>query len=224
MEVDNAHGLGESLALPIVIWAANFDPNSGGCIVLHMLAHRLRQLGVEAYVSHSLPKTQEPTPGFGFGRAIEFLRQANRNRLARRRGEARPLQTILFPDLVQTHAAMPVPHAPFMNGRAFVAVYPEIIAGNPFDAPHVVRWLLFDPVKSGRVTQFGPDELTFFYQHVFAADVAGIDPDNLLQTRWLRDDIYSNHGAANRGKQCRMIRKGDAAILLDGKSHAEIAH
>lgn len=234
MELQQVKAADEILSLPVVIWAPNFDQNSGGCIVLHTLAYRLHQLGVEVYVSHNLPKQRKITSRkgvLGFGWIADLLRQANRNRLASRRGEPRPVQTIRSPHLVQTHPAMPVPSAPFLGGREFIAVYPEIIAGNPFDAPHVVRWLLFDPRTYGHDGSFGCNELTFFYQHAFAAGMDSIDPENLLQTRWLRDDIYKDHGAAGRDLRCRMIRKGDAAdvpvgdtaILLDGKSHAEIA-
>lgn len=76
--------------------------------------------------------------------------------------------------------------------------------------------------------------MTFFYQSAFAEGLANVAEDNLLQVRWLRTDVYRNEGLADRRGTCRMVRKGtgtyrpelsmdDAAPILDGKSHEEIA-
>ncbi len=128
---------------------------------------------------------------------------------------------------------MPVPtwHSPH---RECIAVYPEIIDGNPLQAGHAVRWLLHRPGFHSDGVSLDSNELTFFYQKVFAEGLLGIPEDNLLQVRWLRTDVYRDEGFAGRSGRCRMVRKGantftpemaegDAAPLLDGRSHAEIA-
>jgi hypothetical protein len=136
--------------------------------------------------------------------------------------------------MLLTHPSMDVPVAPARLLRKAVAVYPEIVSGNPLGAPHVVRWLLNRPGFFGHPVDFGPNELMFFYQEAFRADLPGIDPDNLLRVRWLRTDIYTDRGLPGRQGACRMIRKGartglaavpenDPAIRLDGKSHSQIA-
>ncbi|MFN3281475.1 MAG: hypothetical protein ACK40I_07385 [Tabrizicola sp.] len=120
------------------------------------------------------------------------------------------------------------------RGGRCIAVYPEIIDGNPLGAEHVVRWLLHRPGFHSKKARFGPGELTFHYQTAFAEGLPGTSPDNLLQVRWLRTDIYRNEGRPGRSGRCRMVRKGsatfrpelardDAAPLLDGMTHAEIA-
>ncbi|WP_149588807.1 hypothetical protein [Tabrizicola flagellatus] len=217
------------VGLPIVVWASDFDENSGGSIVLHTLAHRLREAGQEAFLWNERAETfaerRRKLGKLGFA-----LQQANRRRLARRRGTA-PLP---YADKVVCHPSMPVPTWKRSRGDGCIALYPEIIDGNPLGAPHVVRWLLHRPGFHDAKARFGPDELTFHYQEAFAEGLPGFSPDNLLQVRWLRTDIYRNEGLPGRSGRCRMVRKGsatfrpemakdDAAPLLDNMSHTEIA-
>lgn len=198
---------------PIVVACPKFRETSGGAIVLHMLVHRLRELGAEAYalpVEGKYPKTL-PT----------WLRLVKSLNKQRRRGR------------FKTHPSMDVPLATPEIAAQAIAVYPEIVSGNPFGSPHVVRWLLHKPgyFKSG--VDLSGSDLIFFYQEAFAEGVPWIDPDNLLRVRWIRDDVYFDRGLPRSGS-CRMKRKGslkgtnavpepDTAIPLDGRSHEEIA-
>lgn len=217
------------VGLPIVIWASDFDEDSGGSIVLHTLAHRLRQTGQDVFLwndrSRKLALRRRK-----LGPVLFALYQANRRRLARRRGK--PLSDGAGP--VVCHPSMPVLTRLDLWDKRCIAVYPEIIHGNPLGADHVVRWLLHRPGFHHSGASFGPDELTFFYQVAFAEGVEGVPEDHLLQVRWLRTDVYRDEGLAGRSGTCRMVRKGeatfsrkmaakDAAPLLDGMRHEEIA-
>lgn len=51
----------------------------------------------------------------------------------------------------------------------FIAVYPDIIRGNPLNALHVVRWLLGDPKVTGGDTEFSPAEKIWGYSKPTAA-------------------------------------------------------
>jgi len=51
----------------------------------------------------------------------------------------------------------------FQTGRTPIAVYPEVISGNPLRAPVVARWLLNKPGLLGGDTEYDPAELLFAY-------------------------------------------------------------
>ena len=139
-----------------------------------------------------------------------------------------------WPWHVATHATMPVPTMPDLRGRAFIAVYPEIVDGNPLQADHVVRWLLYHPGFHAPGTRFTENELVFYYQRAFLAEGQDLPEDHFLQLHWLRDDIYCDRELGNRHGTCRMVRKGKATFdpamaegdrfgLLDSLPHKEIA-
>lgn len=186
---------------------------------MHYLVHRLREFGVEAYVS---PIVKEypfyPKRPAALGKMIARLRGWNR---LRRMGP------------FYRHPAMNVPLAPATVPQDAIVVYPETVAGNPLGATHIVRWLLHRPNYLNKDAFFTKNELTFFYQTGFVADDEQVDPSQLLRLRWLRDDVYRNHGQKNRQGACRLIRKGalhgvkpdknDPAVLLDGMSHEQMA-
>jgi hypothetical protein len=128
---------------------------------------------------------------------------------------------------------MDTPVAPKTILPDSIAVYPEIVSGNPLNAKHVVRWLLHKPGFFRKSANFGNDELTFYYQEAFREGLNWVDPDNMLRIRWVRDDIYFDRALPERIGACRLIRKGkstraeipkhDDAIIVDGKSHEETA-
>lgn len=230
MSEDLAGGGGStSTDLPIVVYVGDFNEDVGGTIVLHTLAHRLRLQGFPAFLAKT-PNNPKAVGSGWIGKLYWALRQANKRRRARRKGRD-PARNLLQ---VMCHPSMPVPTLPWPHVSDIIAVYPEVVSGNPIGARHVVRWLLHRPGFHDAGVTFGEDELTFFYQPEFAREVAGVDPENLLRVRWLRDDIYRNEGRPDRSGTCRIVRKGkatftpamasnDAFPVLDGKSHAEIA-
>jgi hypothetical protein len=216
------------------VWAPDFDEKSGGNIVLHLLAHMLLDMGLEVYVSNfTLPKRGAETAGL-LSRIRETLRHYNRRRRHWRAKKRNPaLRMGRYSDVV-THSAMPVPTVPDLRGRKFVAVYPEIIDGNPLGATHVVRWLLYHPGFHAPGTRFTENELVFYYQRAFLPEGQELPEDHLLQLHWVRDDIYQDRGLVDRHGTCRMVRKGSATFdpkmaegdrfdLLDHLPHKAIA-
>jgi hypothetical protein len=211
--------------MPIVVWAGDFDENSGGQIVLHVLAYRLKELGQDVYIANE--STIEP---WGIVRgAVQRIKYWNRARLARKRKQPPPRGRDLL-----CHQTMPIPTLRHLPKEPFVAVYPEIVDGNPFGAPHVVRWLLHRAGFHNNAARFTQGEVTFFYQAAFAEGTVEVDQKRHLQVRWLRTDIYRDEMLPERSGSCRMVRKGtgtfspglaegDAAPLLDGMTHAQIA-
>jgi hypothetical protein len=220
--------------LPIVVWAPHFDEKSGGTIVLHLLAFRLREMGVEVYLSNAVNPSPNRHQGGPLQRALAALRDANRRRRAWRRYRRNPDISRRRPWHVATHTSLPVPTMPDLRGRRFIAVYPEIVDGNPLGADHVVRWLLFHPGFHAPDARFTENELVFYYQRAFLTEGHDVPEDHFLQLHWIRDDVYRDRGLGDRYGTCRMVRKGQATFdpsmaagdrfgLLDTKSHAEIA-
>ena len=66
-----------------------------------------------------------------------------------------------------------------------IAIYPEIIIGNPYGAKHVVRWLLYYPgaLHNGQ-SVFDESEFVFAYQKAFVSDTIyeGSPPLFVLET------------------------------------------
>jgi hypothetical protein len=121
----------------------------------------------------------------------------------------------------------PVEYNPRIDSDT-VVVYPEIIPGNPLGARHVVRWLLYHEPGGNYV--FGRDEMFFRVDKNF--DHPGVTngaPDLFL---YEIHPAYRNEGRSDRKGACYIVRKGrdkpripetENALLLDGKSHEEIA-
>ena len=198
---------------PVVVHSPSFSPDIGGVIVLHYLVDRLRSIGVEAYVA-PIPREYPEIKS----RVIRYLKHLNHRRKQRRAGP------------FQTHPAMNVSLAPPTLPSDAIAIYPEIVVGNPAAAKVVVRWVLYKNGFSGGDDP-GPDDLIFYYQEGFLPALNGRTTEGQLRIRWLRDDIYVNRNSGPRQGACRMIRKGETdagtgpadAVILDGKSHEEIA-
>ena len=199
---------------PIVVNCGTFDENTGGTIVLHTLVDRLRKLGVEAYAVPLIRQYRPSIPGWQ-----RWIRTQNQKRKAR---------------LFKSHPSMDVPVAPAGLARSAIAIYPEVISGNPLGAPVQVHWLLNRPGFFGKPLDLAESDAVFFYQAAFCEGTEGVPSDNLLRVRWLRHDVYENKNLPGRSGACRMLRKGslqgsnavpedDTAIPLDGKSHEELA-
>lgn len=93
------------------------------------------------------------------------------------------------------------------NNDRVIMIYPEVVAGNPYGAKNVVRWLLNDPsVTIGKSPSFEGEALfTFcdFYKGIYADRII-----SELSTFDLRLDSYVDKGNHIKGKVCYTIRKG----------------
>lgn len=112
----------------------------------------------------------------------------------------------------------------------FIVVYMDVVSGNPLDCPHVVRWFLNKPGFFTGNINYGEQELYFFFQEVFKHEQY-IAKEKLYVAYFLTD-LFKNEQRGSREGSCYMMRKGagrkiqhsiDNSIMLDGKSHREIA-
>ncbi len=117
----------------------------------------------------------------------------------------------------------PTPHA----AGDWVAVYPEVVAGNPWGAPHVARWALYFPGVLAGDREYDPSEAVFTWQREYLEGVP------VLQTPTVDLDIYRDldlprAGAltfANKGRSDLLHVTGAAApitfdLRLDPKALA----
>ena len=114
----------------------------------------------------------------------------------------------------------------------FIVVYMEIIAGNPLNAPNVIRWFLNKPGFFTEEIKYGKNELYFYFQKVFNDIEINTDVDNQLYVTHFMDDQYKQINFAKRRGSCYIVRKGKdrkivhdllESIQIDGLSHKEIA-
>lgn len=92
-----------------------------------------------------------------------------------------------------------------------VTVYPEVVCGNPFQAPRVVRWILNTPGVCGGDGVFGDRDLIMLWAKEYSVDskyrVAG---ELTAQRDWAH---FRDLGGPRRGS-CYLVRKG-----VDRKLH-----
>lgn len=98
-----------------------------------------------------------------------------------------------------------------LNPDETVVIYPEIVIGNPFNAKHVVRWLLNTPGKCGGDGVYGKHDLVYKYWDYFEA------PDESAVKGHLRMisgklDIFHDKGMQRSG-ECFLVKKGLGKVL-----------
>jgi hypothetical protein len=193
-----------------VIWARSFDDQVGGAIALHNLCARLNENGERASIWPSTyPFLQWPLQPRNSLRAIRY------GWIARTSYTTGP-----FNNPIATRADL----------REGILLYPEIVVGNPLRARRVARWFLHRPGYHMGKTDYGPDELYFFYQEAFNDPSINPDPSNRLTLNWV-NPVYRDEQRADRAGSCFLVRKGvgrafvhpAGAIPIDDLSHPEKA-
>jgi hypothetical protein len=84
----------------------------------------------------------------------------------------------MMPDLTTPRLTADMVKNHFEQGRTPIMVYPEIVSGNLFGSPCVVRYVLNFPGLLGGDKNYASDELCFSYSKVLAASTQA--PDNIL--------------------------------------------
>lgn len=203
--------------MKFVIWTPIYRDNSGGIIVLHKLASMLRDSGHEVTI-WPLPKPmrRELKSFSGWVKLARWLRLL--------------LLSVLKKRPINSPYNLKVAKERDIEGA--VVIYPEITAGNPLGANHVVRWLLNKPGVINGNNEFGSDDLFFFYDSIFNDLDLNPNKENHLIVSELMSDVYRNTCDGNRAGQCYMVRKGrnrtlnyhePSAINVDGVPHEELS-
>ncbi len=206
---------------PYLIYAYPFDDTSGGIIALHALCERLVAMGCKAAIwpsdkPGSLIKSALRAPRSTVG----YLLREARRRLGRQPR---------FPFRLGDTDLQEASRADLQNG---IMIYPEVVAGNPAGAKHVVRWFLHKPGYHNGVITYGNNEQYFYYQDAFNDPELNREQDNRLTITWM-NPVYRQTNFGPRSGRCYLLRKGASravdldraqALVVDDMSHEERAH
>jgi hypothetical protein len=104
-----------------------------------------------------------------------------------------------------------IQHSDFIDTQNSVTIYPEIVCGNPFNTPIVVRWLLNTPCVLGGDGIYQDSDLVYKFANYFKA------PDESkvlgeLTAFDLKLDKFQNLNKHQQGKSCYVIRKGSKKV------------
>ncbi len=201
--------------LKFIIYAPSFDENNGGAIVLHRLCDLLNKNGEEAYLwkYYFMPK-------------LSFNPLKSIKRIAK----------YIINKYIKAYKTNKIFNTPIATNKIInddcVVIYPEITSGNPLKVKKVVRWLLHKPGFFIKKINYDKNDLFFFFSKSFNDEKFNQCNNQYLNVVWIRDDIYKQTNFGERKGSCYMLRKGknrdivhdlNNSILLDGKSHNEIA-
>jgi len=200
------------MALTYIIQSPAYDKNVGGFCALHYLADRLIHLGAkEVYLTTDIlnPRWQAKTinldkPFFlgdalidRFYAVLGALKQyvifnTFKRKLTR-------LQNRLFPKVLWRH----------FDKDQTVVICGEALKGVPFEAKHVVRWIMNTPGVCGGDGMYGEQDHIFQYHPWYPVNekykvqglLTAIDLDYQLKT-------YQNKNLPNRKGGAYLVRKG----------------
>lgn len=202
-----------------IIYAPSYNPNSGGCIVLHKLCSELTELGYEAYI---YPKKEYVFTGKKRFSIARNIKKIYRN--------------------LKTFKLNPNMRTKLFNKKVtrfdddYIIIYSEHVDGNPLNAKNIVRWLLHKPGHlTGRI-HFGHRELYYKFQPGLVSEftlTGSKTSDFILNVIHMPTDIYNDKDAKTersgtayllrKGKNKKIVHDLNDSILIDGKSHEEIS-
>jgi len=208
-----------------IIYAPPFDENGGGAIALHRLCHLINDCGGEAYLHPFIPSFE-----------LHHYNAAEIGLYAKAIYDASNLANYRINEAFRTPVLRPQDSS--APGKDCIVIYPEIAFGNPLRATNVVRWLLHNPGHHTGKVYYGRGEIYYRYADFCIQEFnypGSETADLILRIQYIPIDQYREQPqdrARERAGTAYCLRKGrgrppihDTAgsILIDGKSHAEIA-
>ena len=199
----------------------SYNENSGGIVVLHKLCDQLNRLGYEAYVMPYRYSYYFSRYNF-FSECFKFLKWSVRNWL-------KPFKinksfiTPIFPKFRRIT-------------DEYIAVYPEVVFGNPLRAKNVVRWLLHQPGYHEGVFYYLPGELIYkFNSAISDFEYPGsFTSKKLLKVIHYPKEIYypplndkRRSGTAyciRKGKGKTFVKDHKHDVLIDRLDHNQVAN
>ena len=225
----------------IVIFTSDYNPNIGGAVVLHKLAHLINELGGEAYLYPFFGDkiTDRPILRNIFnpfnGRINLFL--LNKYSILKRNYKfhkgnlsltsfLKIFKNDFFKD-IYFMKLNPIFNSPLLtfsdaakieNNDDYIVIYPEVVSGNPLRAKNVVRWFLHDPGFHTKTVNYGSGELYFRFGSVtkiFTPPIGSKISDHNLTVLHFPLELYNSEGwSENRSGTAYCIRKGKGKPIV----------
>ena len=222
----------------VVVYAPPYNENSGGCLVLHLLVHKLRAKGVDAFLCPYHVNDQYFPVFVGPYRRIprRFRIRSTKILVQNLRVIEESLKRLNRKRVVSQIFDTPI--ASRSTQRKAVVVYPESIDGNPLRAGNVVRWLLNIPGYINQKACFGEHDELFYFKEAFRGPYQDLPESRFLNVLHVRTDCYfeSLRGNVRPIEFCFLVWKGERhgiraselrkqnKIVIDGLSHEEIGN
>lgn len=210
-------------AKKFIIFAPSYRATNGGGVVLHRLCALLNDLGYEAY----LTRFYNGVPVY----SNNFLHPLSRL-------VGRSLWNVFTPFRVHPGWDTPLIKNPKIPlGDEWIAVYPEIVFGNPLRAKSVVRWLLHKPGFHDGYFMFGNSEYhidfnsfaqDFFYPGCkkadFSLNVVNFPYDKFNKVGALPKELRKGTAyCLRKGRGKRIVHDLRDSVFIDGMSHDRVA-
>ena len=90
-----------------------------------------------------------------------------------------------------------------------IVIYPEVICGNPLNAKHVMRWVLYHVRQHGEFGIWGENDLIYKYAPFFELRLGG-NVQGELRAMELNLDIWQNQNLPRWGS-CHLYKKAGAS-------------
>lgn len=199
--------------MEIFINAPSYSDTNGGAIVLHRLCHLINEI-----TEHNAYLISTGYPLKGMKKFRRFFKG-----------------TMVKPKDYQTKLGW---NTPIWNKTRIpkegIAIYPEIVDGNPFNSKYVVRWLLHQPGFHNGSYKYSSNELFFKFNSAIKDfnHKNGVLSSQELKVIYYPIDTYNLNNEEERTIECcHLVRKGSYkpeihpknSISLDNKSHQECA-
>lgn len=199
-----------------IVYAYRYHDDSGGIVVLHKLCHLLNQNGYKASLwPNYKPIFDKENIVKSIFQFLKYFRKSVHRKFATNKLWNTPIAS--YKDLQDENS---------------IVIYAELVDGNPLNAKNVVRWLLHKPGFHSNKINYSKNELVFYYLKSYVDNLTNINMKNELYIANNREETYFDKKLDNREGTCYILRKGkdrkivhdlNNSILIDGKSHQEIA-
>lgn len=99
-----------------------------------------------------------------------------------------------------------------------IVIYPEIVAGNPFNCKHVVRWILYHTIHRREEDSWHINDEYFYFSEYY--HTRRQEQKRLLSAYNFRLDEFKNYGHARHG-YCHLIKKNNIETSFVNRFNSE---
>ncbi len=208
-------------SLKFLIVSPSFNENIGGVIALHLLCHKINQMGYESYIYD----INRPVKNYNsLWKKIKYKFRLRKYLKKRSNQEFSINSDWNTPELCIFNDGI---------SNDYIVIYPEIIQNNPLSAEKFVRWFLYFQRYENYTDEVGAKTLNIFYSEHFRKRSPNISSaEELLHLTWYHPAYFKENVTIEREGICYQVRKHDSneevnlpkdAIKIDGLDHDEIA-